>query len=112
MSGEFQASVDRSKTDFDASTSRSDYSQFEEWQRSRQESQDAGTPARNAGPNAQNVAQPQQEEAKDEEAPEDAFSHYLVLSDGTHVRYDVGNDPYAPFPSEWNGKRVASVHGF
>jgi hypothetical protein len=41
----------------------------------------------------------------------DKASHFLVLSDGTHVPYQVGDSPYEPFPAEYDGLRVISVHG-
>lgn len=48
---------------------------------------------------------------KQEKAPEgDQASHYLVLADGRHVGYQVGDDPYAPFPAEYDGVAVRSVH--
>lgn len=54
--------------------------------------------------------QPQERQEKGtQEAPKDAFSHYLTLADNTTVRYDVGDKPYDPFPSEWNGVPVVTV---
>lgn len=49
-------------------------------------------------------------EDKDKEAPEDAFSHYLRLADGRTVRYDVGDSPQGtPFPAVWNGVEVVGI---
>jgi hypothetical protein len=43
------------------------------------------------------------------EAPAEAFSHYLTLVTGERVRYDVGNDPFGPLPTSWNGVAVVRV---
>lgn len=49
-------------------------------------------------------------EKRDEEAPEDKFSHYLHLVNGNVVRYaNPDDDPNKPLPSEWNGVRVNSI---
>jgi hypothetical protein len=46
---------------------------------------------------------------KDEEAPEENFSHYLELADGNTVRFAV--HPRKPIiPSAWNGVPVSRVH--
>jgi N-acetyl-anhydromuramyl-L-alanine amidase AmpD len=51
------------------------------------------------------------EDKKQEKPPEgDAASHYLVLADGRHVGYQVDTEPYAPFPTEYDGVAVISVH--
>lgn len=36
-------------------------------------------------------------------------SHYLVLADGRHVPHQVGDNPYATFPSEYDGVRVTGA---
>jgi hypothetical protein len=38
--------------------------------------------------------------------PKDRFSHYLTLADGSNVRFNIGDDPNGPFPSEINGVPV------
>lgn len=46
-----------------------------------------------------------------EKPPEgDDASHYLVLADGRHIGFQVGDTPYAPFPAEYDGVAVISVH--
>lgn len=48
-------------------------------------------------------------DVKQEEAPEDKFSHYLQLADGKTVRFAI--HPRNPvIPSEWNGVPVVRVH--
>lgn len=45
-----------------------------------------------------------------EKAPTgDAASHYLVLADGRVIGHQVGDDPYAPFPTEYDGSTVVQV---
>jgi hypothetical protein len=46
---------------------------------------------------------------KQEEAPEDAFSHYLDLANGQTVRFAV-NPRNGLVPTEWNGVPVVKVH--
>lgn len=43
----------------------------------------------------------------------DKASHYLVLADGRHIGYQVDDNPDgpgAPFPTEYDGVSVISVH--
>lgn len=47
---------------------------------------------------------------KGEEAPADAFSHYLTLADGKTVRFNVGDKPNDPLPTSFGGVPVASVN--
>ena len=56
------------------------------------------------------AAKREADSTKDDEAPEDAFSHYLTLADGSTVRYDVGNEGNGHvFPTEFNGVAVTGV---
>lgn len=45
----------------------------------------------------------------DKKISHDEASHYLVLADGTHVPFSVGNDPYQVMPTEYDGMRVDRV---
>jgi hypothetical protein len=48
--------------------------------------------------------------AKKEAPPKgDKASHYLVLADGQVIGFSVGDDPNAPFPSEYDGVAVVQV---
>lgn len=55
--------------------------------------------------NAQTAESAQTEKAP-ETPPEDRFSHYLTLADGTTVKFNIGDDPNGPFPAEINGVPV------
>ena len=58
---------------------------------------------------AQETPKNEKQDRRSNEAPENAFSHYLTLANGQTVRYDVGDKPYDPFPQEWEGVPVTSV---
>lgn len=48
-------------------------------------------------------------ESEQKEAPEDKFSHYLELADGSTVRFAVNPRRY-DVPNTWNGVPVVRVH--
>lgn len=47
---------------------------------------------------------------KQEEAPEDAFSHYLELASGQTVRFAAHPRNPSDIPNAWNGVPVVRVH--
>jgi len=51
----------------------------------------------------------EKEPDKEKELTHDEASHYLVLADGRHIPYNVGNEPYQVMPTEYDGMRVDRV---
>lgn len=58
-----------------------------------------------------NDTETQDTKAQKQEKPPtgDAASHYLVLADGRVIGHQVGDEAYAPFPTEYDGSAVVQV---
>jgi hypothetical protein len=46
---------------------------------------------------------------KNEEAPEDAFSHYLHLADGSTRRFNVGDNPHGTMPTTFGEDNIRVI---